>query len=132
MENRFLCRGKRSDTGEWVEGFLVPFADDDKHRSWTIKKVDDIKKPSISQTVKVDPSTICQCTGLVDKNGKLIFENDIVKDNVIYGVVKWDDTNAGYFIDDRDTGYQDYSEWWHEVEAVGNVFDNPELLEVQP
>lgn len=38
MENRFLCRGKRIGNGEWVEGFLVPFAGDEKNRFWQIKK----------------------------------------------------------------------------------------------
>lgn len=64
-----------------------------------------------------------------DKNCRVIWENDIVKDNVIHGVVKCDDANARYIIDDRDDGYQEYSDWWHEVEVIGNIFDNPELLE---
>ena len=79
---------------------------------------------------EVDPSTICKCTGLKDKNGKLIWENDIVKDNVIFGSVSWEDINARFVIDDIQYGYQDYSDWWHEVQVIGNIFDNPELLEV--
>lgn len=67
------------------------------------------------------PDTVCQCTRLEDKNGKRVFENDILKDNVIYGVVKWDDANARYIIDDREDGYQDYSEWLHECEIIGNI-----------
>lgn len=108
MENRYLFRGKRIDNGEWVEWNMLT---------------------GIPHDVHILKDTICQCTGLKDMNGKLIWENDIAKDNVIYGVVKWEDVNARYIIDDRDDGYQDYSEWWSEVEVIGNAIDNPELLE---
>lgn len=122
MENRYLYRAKRLDNGEWEQGYLYGI--------WGRKYILWGMTNDIPDMVEVDPSTICQCTGLKDKNGKLIWENDIVKDNVIYGIVKWDDANARYFIDDRDDGYQDYSEWWHEIEVIGSAFDNPELLEV--
>lgn len=121
MENRYLYRGKRIDNGEWVEG--LPSCDEDGE----IGEIEVWDGEDIT-FYPVDPSTICQCTGLKDKSGKLIFENDIVKDNFIYGAVKWDAVNAKYIIDDRDVGYQDYSEWWHEVGVIGNAFDNPELL----
>lgn len=138
MENRFLCRGKRIGNGEWVEGFLVPFAGDDKNRFWQIKKVDDIKKPSISQTVRVNPSTICQCTGLKDKNGKLIFENDILsghidvefpedetRKRVVWHENGWCTNEPG--CDDHEE-LDDFDS--ENFEVIGNIFDNPELLEV--
>lgn len=53
----------------------------------------------------------------------------VVPEKFVYGVVKWDYANARYVIDDREDGYQDYSEWWQETEVIGNIFDNPELLE---
>lgn len=122
MEDRYLFRGKCIDNGEWMSGSYYEF----------IGKSYILKPPFASKNsvYVVDPSTICQCTGLKDKSGRRIFENDIVKDNVIYGVVKWDNANAMYIIDDRDDGYQVYSDWWHEIEVIGNQFDNPELLEV--
>ena len=138
MENRFLCRGKRIGNGEWVEGFLVPFAGDDKNRFWQIKKVGDIKKPSISQTVRVNPSTICQCTGLKDKNGKLIFENDILsghidvefpedetRKRVVWHENGWCTNEPG--CDDHEE-LDDFDS--ENFEVIGNIFDNPELLEV--
>ena len=141
MENRFLCRGKRIGNGEWVEGFLVPFAGDDKNRFWQIKKVDDIKKPSISQTVRVNPSTICQCTGLKDKNGNLIWENDIVaywdsystenglEEADCIGKVVWDDETISFQVTNR-LSAESYEVLDDECSVIGNTFDNPELLEV--
>ena len=133
MESRHLFRGKRIDNGEWVEGYhaiiggkpVIIEKEPEKYYD-----ADGGENRSGNKIVEIIPDTICQCTGLEDKNGKRIFENDILKDNVIYGVVKWDDANARYIIDDREDGYQDYSEWWHECEIIGNIFDDPELLEV--
>lgn len=137
MENRFLCRGKRIGNGEWVEGFLVPFAGDDKNRFWQIKKVDDIKKPSISQTVRVNPSTICQCTGLKDKNGKMIWENDIVSVIINSGSTicrcAFADTVAQFQLWQKHTIKRTSTVLNlgnYECEVIGNTFDNPELLEV--
>lgn len=119
METRYLFKGK-TICGDWVRGLLANNGD-----KWYISN--NAGRPF---AFEIRPDTICQCIGLKDKNGKLIWENDIVKDDVIYGVVKWDDDNARNIIDDRDDGYQEYSDWWHEVEVIGNKFDNPELLEV--
>jgi hypothetical protein len=121
MEDRYLFKAKRVDNGEWVQGYLFGIWEK-RYILWGMTN-------DIPDMIEVDPSTICQCTGLKDKNSRLICENDIVKDTVIYGVAKWDDANARYVIDDREDGYQDYSEWWQEVEVIGNIFDNPELLE---
>ena len=133
MQERHLCRAKRIDNGEWVEGFYFSMTHPDGRHThhFIIPLGADLSLGTAIEKIQVeiDPSTICQCTGLKDKNGKLIWENDIVKDNVIYGVVKWDDANAEYIIDDREDGYQDYSEWWHEVEVIGSVIDTPKLLE---
>lgn len=71
MENRFLYRGKRVDNGEWVEGDLVH----------SVYKINDVCVGEYGNEVgmhEVDPSTVCQCTGLRDRNGRLIWENDIL------------------------------------------------------
>lgn len=128
MEDRYLFKAKFDDSDRWVKGQLVEVND-------TYLIIPNYANKilagwfSASNIIKVRKDTICQCTGLKDKNGDLIWENDIVKDNVIYGVVRWEGVNARYIIDDRDDGYQDYSEWWQECEVIGNIFDNPELLE---
>lgn len=125
MDDRYLFKAKRIDNAEWVQGNIL--LDIEKNKPYETYRIYPIDHVDICRVV--DETTICQCTGLKDRNGKLIWENDIIKDNVIYGVVRWEGVNARYIIDDRDDGYQDYSEWWQECEVIGNIFDNPELLE---
>ena len=143
MNNRYLYRAKRTDNGEWVEGNLVWSDDaDDDYKSIIIPTTNSnmfTKGGSrgdlgFENWCRVDPSTICQCTGLKDKNGKLIWENDIVKHDfgkdqigVQLAIVKYDSKYACYQIKPiYDWMYCDKSD----CEVIGNIFDNPELLEV--
>lgn len=129
MEDRYLFKAKSLDNGEWVTGsYVYTFTPGRGHVVGIMGDTHFIVEEN-GNIVPINEDTICQCTGLKDKNGNLIWENDIIKDNVIYGVVRWDEVNARYIVDDREDGYQDYSEWWHECEVIGNIFDNKELLE---
>lgn len=158
MGDRYLFRGKRIDNGEWVIGNLV--LSDDADNSWKaiiipttnsrmFAREDCAGDLGFEHWFRVDLSTICQCTGLKDKNGKLIWENDIVKDlfsdvcaQIKYGSYQncFDSTkteHVGFYVGwsgkhtkryRKDLGY-----WINMVDAevIGNTFDNPELLEVQ-
>ena len=81
MENRHLSRGKRKDNGEWVEGFYFcmthPNGRHTHHFIIPLGTDLSLGTPIEKIQVEVDPSTICRCTGLKDKNGKLIWENDV-------------------------------------------------------
>lgn len=87
---------------------------------------------------EIDPNTICQCTGLKDKNGKLIWENDICDRKEEYPeIVKYN--NGDWTLDysyskGKESGYcycnlGFYALERKYVEVIGNIFDNPELLE---
>lgn len=138
MEDRYLFKAKRIDNREWVQGYLYGIWEK-RYILWGMTN-------DIPDMIEVAPSTICQCTGLKDKNGKLIWENDIVKDffsdactPIRYGSYQncFDSTKAehiGFYVDwsgkytknyRKDLGY-----WIHmvDIEIIGNVFDNPELL----
>ena len=138
MENRFLFRGKRIDNGEWIVGSLIV----DKHQHIETGEQIEIMGIYPSEykdfSKRIDPSTICQCTGLKDKNGKLIFENDILSGHIDVEFPE-DETRKrvvwhknGWCT--NEPGCDDYEELddfdSENFEVIGNMIDNPELLEV--
>lgn len=74
MEDRYLFRGKRIDTGEWIVGSLLVDKQQDIDTGEQIEITGIYPSEYKDFAKKIDPSTICQCTGLKDKNGKLIME----------------------------------------------------------
>lgn len=131
-----LFKAKRMDNGEWIQGYLFLFWGK-SYILWGM--VND--SPDM---IEVIPDTICQYTGLTDKNGVKIWENDVVKyedaeadfegyhDNVFVNVGKTCITPQGVFFTNRQTVDMDdlwLSECSVDAEVIGNIFDNPELLE---
>lgn len=128
-----LFRGKRIDNGEWVDGAYYQQTDwygdpCDKHNIITSmgSLCDDISL----DYHEVDPKTIGQYTGLTDKNGKRIFEGDIVDiltENEEIGVVAYDD---GGFLVEADGFCVDFHANINgtDLEIIGNIHDNLELV----
>lgn len=136
-----LFRAKRIDNGEWVEGYFVKgkWYLDEKEK-YAILPIDLCFYPhcEINEWIEIDPETLCQYTGLTDKNGNRIWENDIVSfidmtstesgycERNCIGRVAWDIEEACFYVTDRLS-----SESWEVLQdcyAVGNIFDNPELM----
>lgn len=129
MENRYLFRGKRKDNGEWVQGYLYGIWER-RYILWGMTN-------DIPNMVEVEPSTICKCTGGKDKNSKLIYENDIAKDDKgnLYKAF-WQDNHYQFsWMCVKSEKLPIGAKWnfdcfrGYEMEVIGNVFDNPELLE---
>lgn len=136
MKDRYLFKAK-THRGDWVRGLLAS----SKGKCYICNR------DGRPFAFEIKPDTICQCTGLKDKNGKLIWENDIVKDffsdacaQIRYGSYQncFDSTKAehiGFYVDwsGKYTKYyrKDFGYWIHmvDIEVIGNIFDNPELLE---
>lgn len=134
MEDRYLFRGKRIDTGEWIVGSLLVDKQQDIDTGEQIEITGIYPSEYKDFAKKIDPSTICQCTGRKDKNGKLIYENDIMvayydEENPV--MVVW--RECGFVAVENNSDELcplDYFTQKH-FYVVGNIFDNPELLEVQ-
>ena len=156
MNDRYLYRAKRTDNGEWVEGYLYGIWER-RYILWGMTN-------DVPDMIEVDTSTICQCTGLRDKNGKLIWENDIVdflghKGKVMYecgsfGIayrecIDWEEIESNIcsvtgcdnalYACENDNYISLWEIYWNfndedysvnTVDVIGNIFDNPELLEV--
>ena len=126
-----IFRGKRKDNGEWVYGDLY------HDWSWLYTKPD-IKIANNMGKFPVIPETVGQCTGLTDKNGKKIFDGDIIRH---YNDVINPENFATYIIqhDERHCRFVGYlhknwsaqlcSDLRDKYEIIGNIHDNPDLLE---
>ena len=134
MNDRYFFRAKRTDNGEWVEGCLL-IIDDSEYRIATSCLQGDVKELLNVCAYEVDQSTICQCTEINDKNGKLIWENDVVKGKYYdngkshrhIGQVKYIYEAYKVVGVKQYTGYHAHLDGSYEV--IGNIFDNKELLE---
>ena len=141
MSREILFKAKRKDNGKWVEGYYLNIAKINHFICTGKIKLDGALKGIIAPEMYViDPDTLCQYTGLTDKNGKKIWENDICNrkekypEIVTYNKGDWqldysyvfgkemhtDACNLGFYVCERNC-----------VEVIGNIFDNEDLLEVE-
>ena len=140
-----LFRAKRRDNGEWVEGYYSPA------NIPIMGCVGHFINEGGYRAVEIDPETVCQYTGLKDKNGKKIFEGDMFEtfeDGIDKMVVEfhygcftlavygwkgatmeygWDEYAGGYGVVECEPLSQAVD--LEETEVIGNIFDNPELME---
>lgn len=145
-----LFKAKRKDNGKWVEGYYYKmsettycFKEDyerkpvSEHHYILQERMTDWGLPNQIVQIEVDSETLCQFTGLCDKNGKKVWENDILMahldesypEDATYETVEWN--VAGWVThetDSTDRQYLDEFDLEH-YEAIGNIFDNPELAQ---
>lgn len=121
-----LFRGKRVDNGEWIQGYPCRYGWIGKEKDYIIPDY-----ASALYTAEIDPETVGQYTGLTDMNGRKIFEGDIVWDNYDedYGKVEWDNDTARFIITCSTSTVNSDNTCGEELEIVGNVYDNPEMME---
>lgn len=131
MNREILFKAKRKDNGEWVEGgyFSEPYTDKKYIVRWNSFGL------GFNEFIEVVPDTLCQYAGLTDKNGQKIWENDILKYDKFVGyvifkkcqyIIKW--INNEHLRDD----FYFWAAHRHSlIGCAGNIFDNPELLEVE-
>lgn len=129
MNERYLFRGKQKDNGKWVEGDLMQW------NNGTMRIcVEDGDDSKIARTVI--PETVGQCTGLKDKNGKLIFEGDVVIDKYscesfgFVGVVIYNNelTQFQIFNKHQPQYVVNLGSRRDSIRILGNIHDNPEWV----
>lgn len=150
-----LFKAKRRDNGEWVEGSLI---NTKKGVAYIIRSKSKAFIPKgkniicSAECYEIDPDTICQFTGLTDKNGKRIWENDILRYSYDYdgspflkdgeeikyrvGAVFWSEWRGSWAVCGRgnkkctNNDVFKYNRNPNRAEVIGNIFDNEDLLEV--
>ena len=154
MNREILFRGKRVDNGEWVCGFLTCMNYIDVFTQKVCYDGQEELNYCTVEHCQVDKNTVGQFTGLCDKNGNKIFEGDILLEEEKeysleeYGekvvgthniVAYWNEKACGFWVrrTDKPKGKIYVPEeplcesFAEELKVVGNIYDNPELLEVE-
>ena len=143
MECEILFRGKRLDNGEWVYGVpLFDWADcspefKNQHKGELLIFYGWDSRCQEYYEFEVDPATVGQYTGLTDKNGKKIFVGDIVKCHLCYDMGRYPtytvkmETAIIHTVKFHDEYVSPLCRCVSSYEVIGNIHDNPELLEVQ-
>lgn len=137
---RAKCTDESSLKGQWLEGQILHDGVAGKyyiHRDNCLNESDNVGEEGLLRFVayEIDPETACQYTGLADKDGRKIFEGDIVKhfydpkipSKVDEGIISWDGSECGFHRSSREDNcfYKITDHCKYEV--IGNIFDNPEL-----
>ena len=132
-----LFRAKRKNWRDlpkeewWVEGYPVKYQPCASKDEWIYGIVPTYA--SALYIIEIDPETLCQYTGMADRNGKRIWEDDIVKHEIsdTLGTVKWyQEDYVGWCVDDVMIDEQQFTdEMWNECEVIGNAFDDKHLLD---
>ena len=128
MKREILFHGKRVDNGQWVEG--SPIGED-----VIVGNIVDFEEDYFTTEFwyRVDPETVGQFTGRYDKNDKEIFERDIVVNKNIHGK-KWiveyrtDSEYVGFVLKEIGTNGISLFTSWNDIEVIGNIYDNKDLL----
>ena len=120
-----LFRGKKEKNGEWIEGIAFPH---DNRGKVTMFR----QHPADGSLIgdEVIPESVGQYTGLMDENGTKIFEGDILKDRLDGDISEVIYTGYAFKVKNVKRKYILTLAGYHNCEVIGNIYDNPELLEV--
>lgn len=136
MSREILFKAKRKDNGEWVEGYYV-YCRKRHYILPVLNKAIGFDERE-DKWIEIDIDTLCQHTGLTDKNDKKIWENDILRRNGYWDIrIKFE--NGAFMVRNADkvqyinrvtcTPISIFD--INAYEVIGNIFDNPDLLEVE-